>query len=105
MFYTELENHILMTSYEDRKKMFEIMKMLVKSEQEEVYRIIRKTKETYTENSNGIFFDLASISESSYLQIKEYLDFCIKTRIEMDSRQKEIDYIRSQSTGLVENKI
>jgi hypothetical protein len=94
-----------MTSYEDRKKMFEIMKMLVKSEQEEVYRIIRKTKETYTENSNGIFFDLASISESSYLQIKEYLDFCIKTRIEMDSRQKEIDYIRSQSTGLVENKI
>lgn len=93
------------SSYEDRKKMFEVMKILVKSEQEEIYRIIRKSKETYTENSNGIFFDLASISDHSYSQIKEYLEYCIKTRQEMDSRQKEMDLIRSQATHLMENKI
>lgn len=93
------------STYEDRKKMFEVMKILVKSEQEEIYRIIRKSKETYTENSNGIFFDLSSISEYAYSQIKEYLEFCIKTRQEMDSRQKEIDIIRSQSDLFLENKI
>lgn len=96
MIYTELGNQMAST-YEDRKKMFEIMKILVTSEQEEIYRIIRKTKETYTENSNGIFFDLASISEQSYLQIKEYLNYCIKTRQEMDSREKEMESIRYQT--------
>ena len=93
------------STYEDRKKMFDVIKILVKSEQEEIYRIIRKSKETYTENSNGVFFDLASISDYTYFQIKEYLDFCIKTRQEMDSRQKEIDLIRSQSDLFLENKI
>lgn len=81
------------------------MKILVKSEQEEIYRIIRKSKETYTENSNGIFFDLASISEQSYSQIKEYMDYCIKTRQEMDTREKEMENIRSQSLHSSENKI
>jgi dsDNA-specific endonuclease/ATPase MutS2 len=92
----------MVSTYEDRKKMFDTMKILVKSEQEEIYRIIRKSKETYTENSNGIFFDMASISESSYLQIKEYLDFCLKTREDMDNRQKEIDIIRTQSDQFIE---
>lgn len=90
------------STYEDRKKIFDTMKILVKSEQEEIYRIIRKSKETYTENSNGIFFDMASISEASYLQIKEYLDFCLKTREDMDNRQKEIDIIRTQSDHFIE---
>jgi dsDNA-specific endonuclease/ATPase MutS2 len=92
----------MVSTYEDRKKMFDTMKILVKSEQEEIYRIIRKSKETYTENSNGIFFDMASISEPSYLQIKEYLDFCLKTREDMDNRQKEIDIIRTQSDQFIE---
>jgi hypothetical protein len=43
-------------SYEERKNVFEHIKVLVNSEQEEIFRIIRKTKENYTENSNGIFF-------------------------------------------------
>lgn len=90
------------STYDDRKKIFDTMKILVKSEQEEIYRIIRKSKETYTENSNGIFFDMASISEASYLQIKEYLDFCLKTREDMDNRQKEIDIIRTQSDHFIE---
>ena len=42
-------------TYEDRKVMFENIKILDKPEQEEIFRIIRKTKENYTENSNGIF--------------------------------------------------
>lgn len=85
------------TCYEERKLVFENIKVLVKSEQEEIFRIIRKTKENYTENSNGIFFDLANISEEAFIQIKEYLNFCLKTRQEDAERLKELEIIRIQN--------
>ena len=66
--------------YDERKKVFENIKVLVKPEQDEVFRIIRKTKENYTENSNGIFFDLSTVSDDTFIQIKEYLDFCLNCK-------------------------
>ena len=91
-------------SYEDRKKTFENIKMLVKSEQEEVFRIIRKTKENYRENSNGIFFDLSSVSDETFRHIKEYLDFCLKTRLEDAERLKELETIRIQNENYVDEE-
>jgi hypothetical protein len=88
--------------YEERKKIFENIKVLVKPEQEEVFRIIRKTKENYTENSNGIFFDLSVVSDEAFLQIKEYLDFCLKTRQEDAERLKELEIIRIQNENYVD---
>lgn len=49
--YTELE----MAGYKEHKQLFDNIKILVKPEQEEIFRIIRKMKENYTENANGIF--------------------------------------------------
>lgn len=92
------------THYEERKKIFETMKVLVKPEQEEIYRIIRKSKENYTENSNGIFFDLALISDTTFLQIKEYLNFCLKTRQEMENRFKELEIIRIQNENYTDDE-
>ncbi len=90
------------TSYEDRKKVFDNVKVLVKPEQEEIFRIIRKTKENYTENSNGIFFDLSTVSEDTFNQIKEYLIFCLKTRQEDAERLKELETIRIQNENYVD---
>ncbi len=86
-----------MTSYDERKKVFDTMRLLVKTEQEEIFRIIRKMKENYTENSNGIFFDLNMISDETFDQIKEYLRFCLKTREEHEDRLKELETIRIQN--------
>jgi hypothetical protein len=97
--YTELE---MTSSYEDRKKVFEYIKLLVKPEQEEIFRIIRKTKENYTENSNGIFFDLSNISDEAFNQIKEYLNFCLKTRQEDAERLKELETIRIQNKNYID---
>ena len=84
-------------SYEERKKIFENIKMLVKPEQEEIYRLLRKTKENFTENSNGIFFDLSSFSEETFQQIQGYLHFCLKTRQEHEDRLKDLETIRIQN--------
>ncbi len=99
--FTELE---MATTYEERKKVFENLKVLVKPEQEEVFRIIRKTKENYTENSNGIFFDLATVTDDTFNQIKEYIDFCLKTRQEDAERLKELETIRIQNENYVDEE-
>lgn len=90
-------------SYEERKKIFENIKMLVKPEQEEIYRLLRKTKENFTENSNGIFFDLVAISDEGVLNIKEYITFCLKTRQEHEERLKELETIRLQNENYIES--
>jgi len=89
-----------MTDYEERKKVFDTIKMLVKPEQEEIFRIIRKSKENYTENSNGIFFDLTALSESTFQQIREYIQFCLTTRQEHETRLKDMETIRQQTLHL-----
>jgi hypothetical protein len=90
------------TNYEDRKKVFENIKILAKPEHEEVFRIIRKTKENFTENSNGIFFDLSTVSDETFKQIQEYLDFCLKTREEDAERLKELETIRIQNENYID---
>ena len=91
-----------MDNYEERKKVFEHLKILVKPEQEEVFRIIRKTKEPFTENSNGVLFDLSTISDEAFISIKEYINFCLKTRQEHESRLKELETIRIQNENYVD---
>ena len=84
-------------THDERKKIFESIKTLVMPEQESIFRIIRKTKESYTENSNGIFFDLSSISDDTFLQIKDYLNFCLKTRQEHEVRVNELETLRIEN--------
>ena len=84
-------------SYEDRKKIFDDMKLLQKPEQEEIFRILNKTKESYTENSNGIFFDVCNISNECFNNIKQYLTFCLKIRQEDEIRLKNIKNIQEIS--------
>jgi predicted dienelactone hydrolase len=90
--------------YEERKKIFDTIKALVKPEQEEIFRIIRKAKESYTENSNGIFFDLSAISDETFHQIQEYIQFCLTTRQEHELRLKELETIRLQNENYQESE-
>ena len=84
-------------NYEERKKIFDNIKLLVKPEQEELFSIIRKYKESYTENSNGIFFDLGTISDETFSRISEYLNFCLKNRMDHEERIKEMNTLRNET--------
>ncbi len=91
-----------MSSYEEKKRIFEDIKMLAKPEQEELFRILRRRKETYTGNSNGIFFDLTLLAEETFQDIKEYLHFCLRTRQEHELRLRELETIRIQNEHYVD---
>ena len=82
--------------YEERRVMFETIKSLVKPEQEEIFRIIHRLKVPYSENSNGIFFDLTALSQEAYSNLKEYIHFCLQTRQDHETRLKDMEAIRTQ---------
>ena len=44
--------------YDKRKLFLEDLKTLSKEEHKELFRILKQAKTEYTENSNGIFFDV-----------------------------------------------
>ena len=77
-------------SYDQRKQFFENLKILVKSEYEEIFRILKKNHEDYTENSNGIFFDVVAVSETTFEQFQEYMHFCLENRRVEEGRTKQL---------------
>jgi hypothetical protein len=84
-------------SYERRKTYFENLKILVKSEYEEVFRILKKHKVEYTENSNGIFFDISLLSETTFEQLEEYMKFCLQNRKAEENRSKELANLSAET--------
>lgn len=84
--------------YEKRKVLFENLKMLVISEYEEIFRILKRNNESYTENSNGIFFDVMTIKNETFRDMEKFMDFCLKTRQSEQIRQKELDEARGEIT-------
>ena len=81
--YNEIED------YEIRKQFLDNLKILNKSEKEEIFRILTSTKSEYTENSNGIFFDVSKLSKETFDQMIQFLEFCKKNREEFLNREEE----------------
>jgi hypothetical protein len=75
--------------YQLRRQLFDNLALLVKSEQLEILKILKNNNENFTENSNGIFFDVLLIGDKSYEEMNSFMEFCLKTRKE--------DSIRSQT--------
>jgi len=84
-------------AYEERKAFFEHLKILVKSEYEEVFRILKKYNESYTENSNGIFFDITLLKDETFGQLKEYMQFCLENRRLEEGRSKQLANLSAET--------
>ncbi len=93
----DLPPRTFLIPYERRRQLFENIKQLVKPEQEHILKLLRKYKESYTENSNGIFFDLINICDAAFTSIEEYMEFCIKNRQEEKERLEELNRLRNET--------
>lgn len=81
-------------AYDKRKQLFENLKMLATSEYEEFFRILKRNNEPYTENSNGIFFDVINIKNETFAEMEKFMEFCIKVRVDEALRLKEIKELK-----------
>ena len=85
--------------FETRKRLHEEIKKFNRTEQEELFRILKRENEEVSENRNGIFFDLTVIKESTLNKIKEWIDFCKKNTTEFEEREKEMELLTKGKDG------
>jgi hypothetical protein len=88
--------------YDQRKQCLDELKKLVRSEQEQIFLILKKHKVEYSENSNGIFFDMCRVSNEAFTEIQKFLIFCQANRTEFEARDREISRLNlSDNQSLV----
>jgi hypothetical protein len=91
-------------AYDERRIFLENMKHLVQAEYEQLFRILRNNKQSFTENSNGIFFDLMSISDHTFKEMKPFMDFCMENRKEDQSRIHELNELTTEVNTLLNTR-
>jgi hypothetical protein len=75
--------------YEERKQVLVELKLLTKYEQGEVFKRLKLHSAEFSENSNGVFFDLCKLPAEAFYDMKRYIEFCRKTREEFAQREDE----------------
>lgn len=70
------------------------MSILVQSEQEHIFRILKNSGEGFSENCNGVFFDVASIKPSTFAAIRDYISICTNVRKSQEDRINEMNRMR-----------
>jgi len=80
--------------YEERKKYLDELKGLVREEQEQVFRILKRSGIEFSENNNGVFFDISTVPVGIFHKMKEFMILCRKTRDIFTEREMETQQIR-----------
>ncbi len=88
--------------YEERKLFLEQIQILSRNEQEEIFRIIKRQNEIWSENSNGIFFDVASLNENTFRKLQSFIHFCMESRREQDERIRQMNELRAETDASVQ---
>jgi len=76
--------------YEQRKEFSKEINTLSRAELEEIYRILKREGGAYSENSNGIFFDIAALPANIFDALWKFLKFCKSNAQDLEERSKLI---------------
>ena len=82
-------------SYDRRKKLAEDLKNLTKDQYEEIYRIIKRAGISYSENSNGVFFDLNIVDDAVAESLIHFMELVAMQQAEEKRRNDELAYYRT----------
>jgi hypothetical protein len=88
--------------YDKRKQFLEDLKLLNKTEQEELFRILKSENSLFTENSNGIFFDVGKLTHGAFDLMVKFLDFCKSNRKNFEYREEEEKKAQELLNGVFE---
>lgn len=88
--------------YESRKRIFEEIKKFSRTEQEELYRILKRNEEEVSENKNGMFFDMMNLKEITIQNIQEYIQFTTKNRQELAEREQTLVQLQTENPGITQ---
>jgi hypothetical protein len=83
--------------YERRKCFLEELKHLTNDQYQEVFRIIKRNEVEFSENSNGIFFDIASLSSDIFKQLEQIIELSKVQNKSEEERNKELNTLRNET--------
>jgi hypothetical protein len=85
------------TEYELRKQLMEEIKKMSNEQYKEIFRILKRNNVSYTENSNGIFFDLNAVSDITIQELQKFVELSQAQQIAEKERTKELDTLRNEA--------
>jgi len=87
--------------YERRKAFLEDLKGLSKSEYVEILRILKQHDIAVSENHNGVFFNLSTLSKEAFEALQLFRRFTVSNRLQLADRELMMS---SLTTALVPTK-
>ena len=84
--------------YERRRVFLDALKKLHTSEYIDIVRILKQEKVIYSENTNGIFFDVAQLAQNTFNVLEKYMNFVHKNREELSIREKIMNELDNTET-------
>ncbi len=91
---TGVANALSTEDYDSRRQFLEELKGLTKPEHMKMFQILREGGGEFSENSNGIFFDVAKLSEETFRKLQTYMEFCRAVRKDQAAREAEMEELR-----------
>ncbi len=82
--------------YDERKLFLERLPCLVKDEYEEIFRIIKQSGIPWSENSNGVFFDINAIPNDIFQRLKNFMEFCMANRADQEARIRVMEALKTE---------
>ena len=83
--------------YERRKLFLEGLRTLTKAEHIEIIRILQKHETEFSENNNGVFFNVCAVPQPVFDVLELFLQFTQRNRQNLEDREI---YLSTLSTGL-----
>jgi len=83
-------------NYDRRKEFCKDIGLLSRPEMEELYRILRREGGEFSENSNGIFFDVSGLPSNIFEALWKFIEFCKCNAKNLEERSKMIDVMNNK---------
>lgn len=90
--------------YEHRREFLDGLKTLTKAECIEVVRILQKHEVTYSENANGIFFNVCLLDATVFDALKHFLAFTQSNRRDLAERELYMSSLATEMKLIAEKK-
>lgn len=64
---------------------------LSQTEHDEIFKILKTHNVRFTQNKNGVFFDISFLSHEVAKEVERFVDFCTSNQVELDEYDKQIN--------------
>lgn len=87
---------LLPEEYERRRFFLESLKTLTKAEHVEIARVLVKHKVSFSENSNGIFFNVGLLEQDVFDALLKFMEFTQFNRRDLAIREQMMSSLKTE---------